>query len=148
MREHALRESEARFKTLFESAPDTYYLNDLNGIFLDGNRDSEVLTGYPREELIGQNFLSINFLPPGDIRRTAKLVERSARGEATGPDELTLNRKDGSQVPIEIRTYPVRIKDQTVVLGIAATSPSGSEKRGPCGKAKPDIAIWWRTPKN
>ena len=117
--EHALRESEARFKTLFESAPDTYYLNDLKGTFLDGNRASEVLTGYPREELIGENFLSINLLPLDDIRRTAKLLERSVRGEATGPDELILNRKDGSQVPIEIRTYPVRIKDQTVVLGIA-----------------------------
>ena len=117
--EHALRESEARFKTLFESAPDTYYLNDLKGTFLDGNRASEVLTGYLREELIGENFLSINLLPPEDIRRTAKLLERSVRGEATGPDELILNRKDGSQVPIEIRTYPVRIKDQTVVLGIA-----------------------------
>ena len=109
--EHALRESEARFKTLFESAPDTYYLNDLKGTFLDGNRASEVLTGYLREELIGENFLSINLLPPEDIRRTAKLLERSVRGEATGPDELILNRKDGSQVPIEIRTYPVRIKD-------------------------------------
>lgn len=117
--EHALRESEVRFKTLFESAPDAYYLNDLNGTFLDGNRASEALTGYPREELIGQNFLSINLLPPDDIRRAANFMERSARGEATGPDELTLNRKDGSQVPIEIRTYPVRIKDQTVVLGIA-----------------------------
>ena len=117
--EHALQESEARVKTLFESAPDTYYLNDLNGIFLDGNRASEVLTGYPREELIGENFLSINLLPLDDIRRTAKLLERSVRGEATGPDELILNRKDGSHVPIEIRTYPVRIKDQTVVLGIA-----------------------------
>ncbi len=117
--EEALRESEARFKTLFESAPDTYYLNDLKGTFLDGNRASEVLTGYRREELIGENFLSINLLPLEDIRRTAKLLERSIRGEATGPDELTLNRKDGSQVPIEIRTYPVRIKDQTVVLGIA-----------------------------
>jgi PAS domain S-box-containing protein len=43
----------------------------------------------------------------------------NALGKPTGPDEFVLNRKDGTQVRVEIRTYPVRIKDKIVVLGIA-----------------------------
>jgi PAS domain S-box-containing protein len=40
-------------------------------------------------------------------------------GKPTGPDEFTLNRKDGTQVQVEIRTFPAKIKGQTLVLGIA-----------------------------
>jgi signal transduction histidine kinase len=39
-------------------------------------------------------------------------------GKPTGPDEFTLTRKDGSTVAVEIRTFPVRIGDQVLSLGI------------------------------
>ncbi|MGB3480130.1 MAG: response regulator, partial [bacterium] len=41
-----LTESEQRLKILFEFAPDAYYLNDLKGSFVDGNKAAEELTGY------------------------------------------------------------------------------------------------------
>jgi K+-sensing histidine kinase KdpD len=43
----------------------------------------------------------------------------NAAGKPTGPDEFVLDRKDGSEVQVEIRTYPVKIEGKTVVLGIA-----------------------------
>ncbi|HFE63422.1 MAG TPA: PAS domain S-box protein, partial [Caldithrix sp.] len=54
--ETALKESQQQFKTLFESAPDAYYLHDLDGVFLSANAAAENLTGYRREELIGKSF--------------------------------------------------------------------------------------------
>ena len=41
--EEALKESEERFKLLFDYAPDAYYLMDLQGNFLDVNRGAEEL---------------------------------------------------------------------------------------------------------
>jgi PAS domain S-box-containing protein len=118
--EEELRSSEERLKILFESAPDAYYLSDLKGNFVDGNEAAEELVGYKREELIGKNFLTgTKLLSPGQIPKAAALLARNLLGQPTGPDEFILNRKDGNQVTLEIRTFPVKITGQSLALGIA-----------------------------
>lgn len=117
--EEELRSSEDRFRMLFEYAPDGYYLSDAEGHFIDGNRAAEEIVGYKREELIGKNFLELKLLSPEQILRAAGLLAQNRLGEPTGPDEFTLNRKDGKQVFVEIRTLPVKIKGEALVLGIA-----------------------------
>ena len=117
--EEELKSSEERLRILFEFAPDAYYLSDTNGTFIDGNKAAEELGGYKKEELIGKSFLKLKLLSPAQILKAAKLVAKNALGQPTGPDEFILNRKDGKQVTVEIRTYPMKIKDQKLVLGIA-----------------------------
>ena len=117
--EEQLRNSEERLKILFEYAPDAYYLSDLKGTFIDGNRAAAEAVGYKKSELIGENFLKLNLLAARDIPRAATLLARNVLGKATGPDEFVLNRKDGGQVHLEISTYPVKIDGQTLVLGMA-----------------------------
>jgi PAS domain S-box-containing protein/putative nucleotidyltransferase with HDIG domain len=117
--EEAIRSSEERLKLLFEFAPDGYYLSDLRGSFLDGNKAAEEMSGYKKEELIGKNFAKAKLLSPNQLPKALTLLARNAMGQPTGPDEFTLTRKDGSKTIVGIRTFPVRIADQTVVLGIA-----------------------------
>lgn len=114
-----LRNSEERLRILFEYAPDAYYLNDLKGTFLDGNRAAEEMCGYRKEELIGKNFLKLDLLPMNQLPKAAGLLARNALGRPTGPTEFRLHRKDGTLIDVEIRTYPVQIGGRTVVLGIA-----------------------------
>ena len=117
--EESAKSSEERFRVLFEDAPDAYYLNDLTGTFVDSNRAAEKMTGYKKEELIGKNFLRLNLLSPMQIVKAAGLLGKNVLGRPTGPDEFTLNRKDGTQVSVEITTNPLRIKNQALVLGIS-----------------------------
>ncbi len=37
-------------KALFEYAPDPYYITDLEGNFVDGNKAAQRITGYQKEE--------------------------------------------------------------------------------------------------
>ncbi|MBA7534072.1 Sensor histidine kinase RcsC [subsurface metagenome] len=117
--EEQIKDSEKRLKILFDYAPDAYYISDLKGKFIDGNKVAERLMGYKREELIGSSFLKLKLLSLADIPKAAKLLVKNLRGQPTGPDEFILNRKDNSKVTVEISTYPVKIKERTLVLGIA-----------------------------
>ncbi|MCJ7771477.1 PAS domain S-box protein, partial [Candidatus Bathyarchaeota archaeon] len=93
--EEELRNSEERLNILFELAPDAYYLNDLKGNFIDGNKAAEEVTGYTKKELIGESFLKLKLLPRSQALKAAKLLAMNALGKPTGPDEFVLNRKDG-----------------------------------------------------
>jgi diguanylate cyclase (GGDEF)-like protein/PAS domain S-box-containing protein len=114
-----LRNSEERFRILFEHAPDGYYLSDLKGVFVDGNAVAESITGYARSELIGKSFLTLGLLSPGDVLTAGALLTKNMLGRSTGPDEFILTRKDGDEVPVEITTHPITIDKRRLVLGIA-----------------------------
>ncbi|MHC4192314.1 MAG: PAS domain S-box protein [Planctomycetota bacterium] len=117
--EEAVQESEQRFRTLFESAPDGIFLNDLEGRFVDGNDKAEQLTGYNKEELIGKTIAEANLLSDEQLPMAIANLKKTADGQPTGPDEFTLRNKDGSPVIVEIRSFPVEIAGQTLSLGIA-----------------------------
>lgn len=106
-------------QVLFEYAPDAYFLGDTKGRFINGNKATEALIGYRREELIGKRFVDLDILPEDQIVKALRLLALNAMRKPTGPDEFTLRRKDGSRVFVDIRTHSVVIKGKTVVLGIA-----------------------------
>lgn len=114
-----LRNSEERFRMIFEYAPDAYYLNDMRGNFVEGNMAAEKLTGYRRGELLGGSMFRLKLLSKEQLPKAASLLAKNALGRSTGPDEFILNRKDGSKVSVEIMTYPVKIGEQKLALGIA-----------------------------
>lgn len=117
--ENELRSSEERLNILFEYAPDAYYLVDMKGNFVDGNKAAQELIGSKKEKLIGKNFLNLGLLPPSQLPKASALLAKNLIGQPTGPDEFTLNREDGDQIEVEIQTFPVKIRGQSLVLGIA-----------------------------
>ena len=108
-----------KFKILFDHAPDAIYLIDSEGRIVDGNKAAEKICGYSKDELIGKKFSDSNLLAKNQISLSLKIFAKNKLGIPTGPDELTLIHKNGSSVPIEIRTFPVTIENNQLTLGIA-----------------------------
>jgi PAS domain S-box-containing protein len=115
--EEALQESEEQLRDSMENAPDGIYLNDLAGNFLYGNRKTEEILGYRRDELIGKNMMELNLLPSNGLAKAAELLQESIKGKPTGPDELTLVRKDGKHIIVEINTSLTHRQGRPAVIG-------------------------------
>jgi PAS domain S-box-containing protein len=103
--------------SIFENAPDGYFIYDLEGVLLGGNRAIEDLSGYSRDELRGKKLTETNLLLPEQLPAVHACLHRALGGEPTGPDEYTIVRKDGSPLPAEIRTFPTVIEGRQVVIG-------------------------------
>lgn len=102
--EHALHESEARFKSLVEAATDSIVLADHNGHILSWNRAAANLFGYTDDEVRGKSLSML--MPP---RHRAAHERGLARVRDTGQSrligrlvELEGLRKDGSEFPLEL----------------------------------------------
>jgi PAS domain S-box-containing protein len=100
-----------------ENAPDGVYLSDLAGNFLYGNRMTEEIIGYKREEIVGKNMMELNLLAPEGLAKAAELLQANSRGQSTGPDEFTLIKKGGSRIIVEINTSVAKRIGQPVVIG-------------------------------
>ena len=101
--EQALRESEERYRELFENAQDAIYVHDLSGRYTSVNRAAEKLVGYSRAEILGKS--STHFFPPEQLdnireQLCSKLVEQ---GETSYESELIT--KDGRRVAIEVNSH-------------------------------------------
>lgn len=114
--EDELRRSEERFKIMFDYAPDSYVLTDQEGVLIDGNRASEELLGFTKEDALGKNLLDLGVIPEDQIEKTMGNLMKTIEGQSTGPDEVELINKNGEKVIIETRTFPVTIDGKDMML--------------------------------
>ena len=114
-----LKNLEEQLQTLFDAAPDTYFLVTPAGDFVNGNKAIEELLGYQRAELIGKNLLKLSLIPLTQINKARIISKKSKDLESTQLEQIDLTRKDGSIVTVEVSTFPISIDDRPLVLGIA-----------------------------
>jgi PAS domain S-box-containing protein len=109
--DEALVESEHRYRTLVEYAPDAVVVYDVDARrFVDANNKAAVMLEAPRERLLESSPLDFSpKLQPDGRESTAvieDLVERTLAGESV---VLPWNRRsaDGTEHPVEIRLTPM-----------------------------------------
>lgn len=90
---------DARFQLLFEQSMDGMMITDADGSFVEVNSRLCALTGYSREELVGQNIAIL--LLEGD-RESMYGALCSGAGLSALPSEWTLVAKAGARVPVEV----------------------------------------------
>jgi PAS domain S-box-containing protein len=123
--EAALRESEERYRELFENARDAMYVHDLNGTYTSVNHAAEELTGYSREEIVGHNFTE--FISEEHIKhvRNSFCGKLASRGETSY--EVDVIAKDGRRVPVEVSSRA--IYENGLIVGVQGTARDITERK-------------------
>ncbi len=106
-----LSRSEARYRNLVESASDAIVTLDANGRFTTVNHAAEIISGYRREELVGQWFAPM--LSDDELPKALAHFQKALAGE-TGLFESRFYRKDGDARTISI-TYSTPQRDEEVL---------------------------------
>ncbi|MBZ4420253.1 PAS domain S-box protein [Myxococcus sp. RHSTA-1-4] len=96
--ERKLRESERRYRALFDNSMDGILLTAPDGRIVKANRACTEMLGYTEEELRG--LAREDLTDPSDPRLQAAIEERCRSGRFRG--ELTMKRKDGTRFPVEV----------------------------------------------
>ncbi|HJZ91580.1 MAG TPA: sigma 54-interacting transcriptional regulator [Gemmataceae bacterium] len=112
--EQGLVESEARYRDLFDNAPNAYWLVDTDGRVLHANRRAAELLGRPLEEMVGSLTPSFGADTPEGKPRIMEVRRKHLAGEAVSGWELELRRKDGRPAWIKVWMEPGRGADGSI----------------------------------
>ncbi len=115
--EEKLKESEQKYRGLFENSGDAVFIVDIEtGIILDANRQAEQLTGRPRQELIGTHQSRLH--PAEDAEYYRKKFQKHIKNDLIFDLEAEVVKKDGSVVPVFICSNLIDLQGKKVIQGI------------------------------
>ena len=119
--EAALEQSEILFRGLFDLSPDAIIVIDPHAPdvlwpIIDCNMVACVMSGYQREELIGQSIDILNLTPGTPDQQRAYL--NVLREAGIFKLETLHRRKNGVVFPVEVSTTPIKVGERELIIGI------------------------------
>jgi PAS domain S-box-containing protein len=107
--EEAMRQSEHKYRELFESLSDAAFVaEEQSGKIIDTNRSAEILLGCPRSEILGRKqsqFLALDQARPLEVG-----IQTAAACECA------MIRADGSSLPVEVRATRLTLYGRALLL--------------------------------
>ncbi len=110
-----VRESEERYRTLFQTSSDGIFLLSFDGQLLDVNDSYARMHGYRAEEMVGMNLRDF------DTARTTQMVPDRMRRILTGESlifEVEHHHRDGHVFPLEVSAHKVTFGGKSCIQSI------------------------------
>lgn len=97
--EEAVKQSEEKYRTIIEQAPDGIFISNKDTFFVDVNKSGCSMLGYTKEELLKMKFTEV--ISPESLRNNPIKIDELNSGKVV-LSERTVLRKDGSEILVEI----------------------------------------------
>jgi PAS domain S-box-containing protein len=115
--DEALRESEDRFRSIFENAIDGIMIADAGTrTNIEVNKAMCRMLGYTRDEIIGRGIADLH--PKKDMPDVLKTFERQLCGETSLAEDIPMLRKDGTIFYADINAAAVTVGGKQCMIGI------------------------------
>jgi len=113
-----LSNSTATVEQLIDAAPDAIVVVDVAGVVVRVNQRAERLLGFDREEVTGRSFIDLltGRDESPDIDKLTQLAEAPPQLQATTFVEVTVQRKDGVALPVEVTLNGLETGDRRFVV--------------------------------
>jgi PAS domain S-box-containing protein len=112
-----LRESEERYRMLFEHVPAALVITRADGTILACNAYALDMTGFTRQEVIGTNIVGFHPLPEDRERLRTALQHDWPRA---GPVEVLVRTRDGEDRLVSLSMARMRLHGEDVVVGMGS----------------------------
>ncbi len=114
--EEALRESEEKFKAIFDGSIDGILIADIeNKKFLTGNKAICKMLGYSLDEIEKLSVMDIH--PKEDLPFIQKIFEKMGRGEIVYGENIPVKKRDGSIFYADINSTLVTLSGKKYAAG-------------------------------
>lgn len=114
--EQQLEQSEAKFRSIFNSVNDAIYITDLKGNFLEVNNVACDTLGYSKDELLSMQRWEIMFHhSPEEMERRLNAVFKHREFIS----ETVHISRDGTLIPVELSSRMINYEGQKAIISIA-----------------------------
>jgi PAS domain S-box-containing protein len=110
-RTRALRDSEARWRSLFEAIPEIVVLHDEAGVIRHINRTGAERLEWPAHELIGRSL--------GEFERRPAAANHAQPAGDDGPFDSIYVSRGGREIPVEVNRCRMSFEGRPAVLSVA-----------------------------
>lgn len=107
--EMRLKESEQRYRSLFEYNPDAVLSFDLEGNFVSVNPESVKISGYSAEELLKLSFVTL--IVPEELQKAIEYFEKAKKGDPQDFQTAIYNKK-GNRIELRVKNIPIYIDER------------------------------------
>jgi diguanylate cyclase (GGDEF)-like protein/PAS domain S-box-containing protein len=115
--ERSIRESEQRFRSLFDNHPDAVFSIDKSGYVLTANRAFLTTTGWTTDMVGDRRF--VDLVVPDDRERVHQRFDQSHRGEAQ-EFHAAITSDRGERTLLSITSIPIIVDEEIVGVHVAA----------------------------
>jgi PAS domain S-box-containing protein len=115
--EDALRQSEDKYRTLFDLAPIPIVLIGINGIILDVNQAAAELGNMQKKALISESFMNVGLMEEDELHVYMETFASAVAGEKFDPLEIKIYPKDSQEMRwVEVFSNLIKADDDVLAV--------------------------------
>ncbi len=122
-----LKQSEEKFRDLYENTPLGILLINARGIIVDCNKTIEQIAAYNKDELIGKKFFELNIIHPESASNILSLFKRFLKGEELHRIDFRLFKKNKEIIWINLQASLIDIGKESYVQAIFSDITAAKE---------------------
>jgi PAS domain S-box-containing protein len=115
----ALKDSDKKFRHLFQTSPNAIIISDFGGTIIDCNSATYNLFKYKKEDLVGKKFLQFMALPSSTLSILHNVYEQLIKGQDVEQSEIQGYNKEGKLIWVCYTATLIRLHNEILIQVIA-----------------------------